>query len=149
MQKPGRRIVSKGKYAAALGNKAALSSFGVSLTLIGIMGLLCVCLITGVLLAHLAVDTFLLLGVFIGVVGSGSSTLVYIGVHSIKEARQIDPGLPLTRANTAHLPAPDSLVRASQEPPREQQAVLVRPAPPTQHTPREQLVRSSASEQAD
>ena len=149
MQKPVRRIVSKGKYAAALGNKAALSSFGVSITLIGIMGLLCVCLITGVLLAHLAVDTLLLLAIFIGVVGGGSSVLVYMGICSVQEAREMDPGQPLTRANTADLPAPDSLVRASQESPQEQKALLLRPTPPTPRIPSEQLVRPSDLEQTD
>ena len=38
----------------------------------------------------------------------------------------------LTRANTADLPAPDSLVRASAEPMQEQQAVLLRAATETQ-----------------
>ncbi len=49
--------------------------------------------------------------------------------------------VPLTRANTADLPAPESLVRASSEPRQEQEAVLLRAAARSVGTPPEQLVR--------
>ncbi len=56
---------------------------------------------------------------------------------------EIDPGTPLTHANTAHLPAPDTLVRASSEPTQAQQTVLLRAVAAGQQTPPEQLVRAS------
>ena len=56
----------------------------------------------------------------------------------------IDPGVPLTHANATHLPAPDTLVRASVEPTQEQHAVLLRAAAAGQQTPPEQLVRASS-----
>ena len=62
----------------------------------------------------------------------------------LRQAIKVDPGVPLTRANTADLPAPDSLVRASAEPVQEQQAVLLRAATETQERHEEQLVRASA-----
>ncbi len=61
---------------------------------------------------------------------------------SLKHARKIHDSIPLTRANTADLPAPDSLVRASSEPLQEQQTVLLRAAVQGQETSSEQLVRA-------
>ena len=60
-----------------------------------------------------------------------------------KEVKRIEPGVPLTRANIAALPAPDSLVRASAEPLQEQQAVLLRAATAGVERHEEQLVRAA------
>ncbi len=57
-------------------------------------------------------------------------------------ANQINLGVPLTRFNTADLPAPDSLVRASSEPMQAQQAVLLRAAAEGQDRHEEELVRA-------
>jgi hypothetical protein len=86
---------------------------------------------------------FILLG-NLSLLGGISLFFGYAGQLAIKEAKQTDPGVPLTRANTANLPAPDSLVRASAEPMQEQQAVLLRAATETQERHEEQLVRASA-----
>ena len=56
---------------------------------------------------------------------------------------QMNNVVPLTRANTADLPAPESLVRASAEPVQEPQAVLLRAATTTQEKHEEQLVRAA------
>ena len=50
---------------------------------------------------------------------------------------------PLTRANTADLPAPGSLVRASSEPVQAQGTVLLRAAIEGNQTPAVELVRAS------
>ena len=50
---------------------------------------------------------------------------------------------PIDAANTADLPAPDSLVRASSEPLQAQEGVLLRAAAHEQETPPEQLVRAA------
>ena len=62
---------------------------------------------------------------------------------------QIDPGVPVTRANNADLLAPESLVRASVEPTQEQQAVLLRAATPgveRDEEQKEQLLRANTGE---
>ena len=69
--------------------------------------------------------------------------MVYWTIKGIKEIIRIDPGVPLTRANTANLPAPDSLVRASEQPLQAQEGVLLRGAAEGMETPPEQLVRAS------
>lgn len=58
-----------------------------------------------------------------------------------KTAQSIDV-LPLTRANTADIPAPKSLVRASSEPMQIQEAVLLRAAEAEQEKHEEQLLRA-------
>ena len=141
--KTDKRVVSKGAYAAAVGNKAALSSFGVSMMFIGFFGILSVCLIAVLLLFNRpALDTLLLLVLFVGVVGTGSGVLVTIGMHSVQEAKQAETGIPFTRANIANLPAPESLVRASAEPVQAQESVLLRAAIQGHDTPPEQLMRA-------
>ena len=64
------------------------------------------------------------------------------GRDTYSQAKQVPSVLPLTRANTADLPALDSLVRASSEPIQEQQSVLLRAATETQERHDEQLVRA-------
>ena len=48
---------------------------------------------------------------------------------------------PISYANNADMPASESLVRASEQPIQEQQAVLLRAAMPGKETPTDQLVR--------
>jgi hypothetical protein len=69
--------------------------------------------------------------------------LGWAGIRTLKKARQIDPGLPRTRANIDHLPAAESLVRASEPPVLSQQSVLLRPATHTQDRHEDQLLRPS------
>ncbi len=65
----------------------------------------------------------------------------------MKRSARISHVTPLTRANTADLPAPDSLVRASQEPAQAQEAVLLRAAVrDTQTETGEQLLRASGGQ---
>lgn len=63
------------------------------------------------------------------------------GRNMVRRGIKIDPGVPLTRANTAALPARQTLVRASDEPEQAQKAVLLRAATQEQETLPEQLVR--------
>ena len=64
-----------------------------------------------------------------------------IGLRTNKRLENMEMVQPITRANTADLSAPDSLVRASAEPMEAQEAVLLRAAE-GQETPPEQLVRT-------
>lgn len=76
-------------------------------------------------------------------IGVSSLLLTSLGAYTIKHLQEVDIGIPLTRANTADLPADESLVRASQEPTDKQADVLVRPITDVQSTPPEQLLRSA------
>jgi hypothetical protein len=80
------------------------------------------------------------LAMLLPIVGIGSRQ----AIMGLRAAKQIDPGVPLTRANTADLPAPDTLVRASEEPRQDEQSVLLRAATATAERHEEQLVRASA-----
>ena len=135
-QEPGKRIVSKGAYASHVSRKATLSSFGITLCTLGGTGLIITCLITLLII----VKAFSLQGIIliIGcnlIVGSCSAALVRYGLKAVREARDIAPVVPLTRANTADLPALDSLVRASHEPAEAQKTVLLRAASQVSETP--------------
>lgn len=66
------------------------------------------------------------------------------GEESLKHFAEPQNMLPFTRANTAALPAPDSLVRASEQPQQAQESVLLRAVAQGVETPSEQLVRASA-----
>jgi len=69
--------------------------------------------------------------------------LGWAGIRTFKKAKQMDSVLPRTRANIAHFPAAESLVRASQQPVLSPQSVLLRPAADTQDRNEEQLLKPS------
>lgn len=73
--------------------------------------------------------------------GTGSYFFRKWGKNAMTRAATLDTGIPFTRANTADLPAPESLVRASAEPVQEPQAVLLRAAAETREKHEEQLLR--------
>ncbi len=81
---------------------------------------------------------------FIGLLAAGNVWLIFA---MMKTAKKIDMGVPVTRVNAADLPAPDSLVRASQEPLQAQEGVLLRAATQTQDRHEEQLLRAAAGGQ--
>ena len=139
-KKTGRRIVSKGRYIFIKSLAVCLSG-GIFACMVGILLLLANVAYTYgdgdlfVLYYGAALRTckifvpLLVFSAFLLRLGSRNS---WQTVHTIN---------PLTRANTADLPAPDSLVRASSEPMQAQEAVLLRAAAEGQETPPEQLVR--------
>jgi hypothetical protein len=145
--KQRKRIVSKEQYITYLAKKAGLSSVSGLLFCSGLMGLL----LAG---CGLLASVLTLFGsassdsdLFISLIWASSSIGVIsllvgrIGFEGIKEAKKMTPVLPLTRHNVNQLPEPESLVRASAEPPAEQSDVLLRAAQPGQETPAEQLLR--------
>jgi hypothetical protein len=79
--------------------------------------------------------------------GGISLFFLYVSIRAVKRVRRAKVWVTLARANTADLPAPDSLVRASAEPVQEQQAVLLRAATEGTETHEEQLVRASEGAQ--
>lgn len=141
-QKTGKQIVSKGRYAVNLGSKLALTSFGVIVFLIGGFCFVCTCGLFGMGLVRFKWSELPLLVFIILFMGGLSVALLYFGVGAVKEAKETDSGLPLTRSNTADLPGADSLVRASSEPVQVQQTILLRAASEGSQTPSEELVRA-------
>ena len=80
--------------------------------------------------------------IFGGIVALSITAVWFLQIRwRIKQLRSAEPVVPLTCANIVHLPASDSLVRASSEPVHDQQTELLRAAVETQATPAEQLLR--------
>lgn len=79
--------------------------------------------------------------------GYGSYRLFCYAKTSMKKAIRKENIVPLTRANTSDLPAPDTLVRASQEPLQAQGSVLLRAAVQTQDGHEEQLLRAAGGQE--
>lgn len=149
--KTGKRIVSKSAYLKAQADRATISLFGVGLWLGAVfLGLIAGGCCLGSL-ANLCWGESLgarlaggILCLAAAILTGGMAYLVQIaGKEMMKQAADMTPGVPLTRANTANLPAPDSLVRASSEPVQAYEAVLLRAASAGMETPPEQLVRAS------
>ena len=147
-QEPGTRIVSKAEYANNVIEKTGRFSTGI------IVCLLCLLCAVGIgVVLFFCVQSFLEHTVSSGMLLFATTLVSFmifsvwftfrLGLRFVKGAKNFDTGIPLTRGNTANLPAPDSLVRASQEPVQEQQAVLLRAAIETQEEYAEQLVRAS------
>jgi hypothetical protein len=136
-----KHLVSKGEYVANVGKKAALSSSGASLYFLGLLGL--TMLLTFFVLGDARDWEVPLVMVFMSGLALVSLGTAYVGRRTLRKAVKLDAGIPFTHANTADLPAPESLVRASEEPMQEQQAVLLRAATQTQERHEEQLVRAA------
>jgi hypothetical protein len=74
---------------------------------------------------------------------------IRIARNLFREAKAIERVAPITRHNTGHLPAAETLVRASDLPPSHQQAELLRAAPQGSETPAEELLRAGMNRQGD
>jgi hypothetical protein len=146
LTEPGKRIVNKGRYVANTMNKAVLTALGAAIVVMGVVGMAFTCFLMIPMLWGIGVSDVSLLPILI--FAGGSSALLFIGMEAIKSGKAMDVGVPLTRATTAHLPAANSLVRASQEPVQDQGAILLRATIQTQDTLPEEMLRA-ASEPGD
>jgi hypothetical protein len=148
-EKSEKRIVSKTEYAVLTSRKSVLMMFGFLLSIgAAMIGLL----IGTVLLCALiyqwcspskglpeAIQTEIVISLGRVII----CVLLYrIGLKIYDKAHTLEKVVPFTQANTAHLAAEESLVRASTEPVAEQEKVLLRAAKLSQETPAEQLLRS-------
>ncbi len=128
LKKTGKRIVSKGEYVGRWNTKAGEYSVGIILLMFCLAMSLLVCYLlksTNYMIYHpdtnsivntdvtnyIATDVLFAISVVIAAFFSG-----YSGWLKIKEAKQIDTGIPLTRENATDLPAEETLVRASRNP---------------------------------
>lgn len=133
--KTGKQIVSKGEYFRVLITNVSLGVGSIIAVFLAVMSLICAWWLG---YNYQMSGAVLLLSVF----------AYFLLRHSVKwlyQAVKEETVVPLTRANTADLPAPDSLVRASSEPLQAQEGVLLRAAAgETPAGPEEQLLRAVA-----
>ena len=155
--RPGKRFVSRSRYLRAQAKRAGLNTLAVGSWIAATLCVsFCFSCLDARLLEHVF-DLWHIPGRFVSIDGRftmrvlcGLSLLfatiawvsARIGMKAQKSAAQIDPGLPLTRANSVRLAAPDTLVRASAEPVQAQETVLLRATVEGRQTPSEQLVRA-------
>ena len=143
----GKRIVSKGEYAKVQGQRAGLRSGALVLYLVALFFLLkavsCLMALLYMLLTGRAItfETAVYTVLFL-LMGTGAHFFRKWAKGNMRRASEMGKIVPLTRANTADLPAPDSLVRASAEPVQEQEAVLLRAATAGMERHEEQLLRA-------
>ena len=145
-QEPGKRIVSKGEYVAA-------KTYAFTLSGATILCGLAIALLLLALPICWGIDTHesdILVSLFL----CASFTCVFclpilllIGIWLLRGSRKswktVRTMQPINYANTAELPAADSLVRASQEPLQAQQTVLLRAARETTEGQEDELLRAS------
>ena len=152
--KAGRRIVSKGEYVKVQAGRAGQALSGSLAVFLGAICGFIALVFVGFFAAafcgfvrtpylEILLPALVMLAVAVGF-GVGMVHLLRPGFASIRNASENNV-IPLTRANTADLPANDSLVRASQEPGQAQKGVLLRAASGEAQTEQEgQLLRASA-----
>ena len=147
--KTSKRFVSKGEYVKIQGKRMGTGLLALCLMLLtiacGVAALLCI--IQVAVLSHNPGREWVTILSLWGILPFSLTALVFSRMSSetLERAVSTDAGVPLTRANTADLPAPDSLVRASQVPMQAQEAVLLRAAAQESQTPSEQLVRAAGA----
>ncbi|MCW3100681.1 MAG: hypothetical protein JWL77_6299 [Chthonomonadaceae bacterium] len=143
----GKRIVSKVEYIANTAKKAALTSYGAGVLLLGFActAITFVRVVPAIWPKHTS-DIFTCVA-GLGILGIGTAVLFYYGRKAVQDAINIDTGVPFTRANTTHLPAAESLVRPSEEPAQDKDSTLLRAAIHLQPTPPEEMVRASIGPQ--
>ncbi len=153
-RKLDKRIVSKGRYAGVLATRAGLRVTGnllwfaamvfVAYSLLALL----VIVLEFVFTPPLPTLAFCVGCVVSSLLLAGASYLFYRGgAAAFRRMDAMSNVVPHTYANTADLPAPDTLVRASQEPAQLQEAQLLRAADQTQEQHEEQLLRATMGEQ--
>jgi hypothetical protein len=152
------RVVSKSRYLRFVIEKAALCGSGVFLFGVGVLGATtCTFLLLSgiwwswvthwydysrnpVLTPMLSVLVCVLIAVLFVLIACS-------GPRQVDRAARLEPLVPFTRQVAEHLPAEQSLVRASSEPSALQQAVLLRAAGSDSHTPSQELLRAATQEE--
>ncbi len=147
-----KRLVSKSEFAKIQSIRLGLSA--TSLCLLSLM--VCSFAVTVVCIQSLIVRITYsshIYNVYIGMLslgflsGCGGLFSWKLLVASVKKTKALGKVVPFTRANTADLPAPDSLVRASEKPVQAQADMLLRAATDVQQAAPEQLLRATTGEE--
>jgi len=137
-EKPRKRLVSRGRYIY-------LSSKRMSLTFLYkfSFGAAAIVLLGAVVGMYFPFDSF---WVNVALILLGSVLSGILGVMGIKFAEKVskmEDILPITQDNVSRLPLESILVRASDLPPSQQQAELLRAATGSNETPAEELLRAT------
>ena len=117
----GKRIVSKGEYVRAQGTCAGLTLLATCCLIIGSICVILYGVVAFVVVLDYAYRVILL--VLLSTMGLLCFKQGFVLTYQIQK---IVPGVPLTRLNTADLPALDSLVRASSNPSRNRRSCCCR-----------------------
>lgn len=146
----GNSVVSTRRYLLAVGDRAVSRLIGFTFFLLSLLAAIlcvtCVLLLPRLLFMD-AANSRNALSLPCLMVGIPLTYFLWQSSrHAFRRAASVPAVVPLTHANTADLPAPDSLVRASSKSVQEQQAVLLRAAKGME-TPPEQLVRASVEQE--
>jgi hypothetical protein len=138
-EKPQKRLVSKGQYVRTMGSKTVLYSLAGGVFVAGL--LLLTLTLVGVFQFHDLSIVFLLAPGAVAIAGLVCSR------NFFKEAKEIEPVQLLTIHNRYLMPPKQSLVRASDPPPSQQRAELLRAAGQGPQTPAEVLLRATTREE--
>jgi len=136
-EEPQKRVVRWKEYAESKGTQ-------------GIAGAVAYVFLLGGMLLLIAGIPLALLGGWIGLfVGAILSLLGLMGIFMSKtlfdQIEKMEPVALLTKENAKHLPEIETLVRAADLPPSDQQAELLRAAPQGSETSSEELLRPSVT----
>ena len=128
-----RRVVSKGEFVRTIGKKLGL--FSLSGTLLA----------TALVLALITMVS-LYFGAILFVIAFGIVTIAvfWASTRFFVQAKKVEAVRPLTNRISHLLPPEESLVRAADAPPTQQQAELLRAAQSSQDTPAEELLRPAS-----
>ena len=141
----GKRIVSKGAYVKAQGQRASIGVLVVCLWgMTFICGLIALAYGGGLVAFFTGWHkssgmTAAMYLAMVMVFGAGTAIFWKWADKALLASYAIHPGIPLTRANFSRIPAPESLVRASSEPMQAQESVLLRAAAEEETRPEEML----------
>jgi len=139
----GKRLVTRDLYLRIEGKRFALTTAGYACLLLGALGSifsgLALCWLFPILLLRAAYVTLALKLMLIAT--GGALFAILAGLDCMGKATRLERVELLTPDKIDALPARESLVRASQEPIQEQQAVLLRATLTQVETPAEQLLR--------
>ena len=123
--------MSKGRYAWLMAGRTALLSASI---------------LFAVLAATIAIlaSWMNVRGMGMGpVYGMGAPLMLLLAFYLFKKGRKVERVVPITKRTTSTLPPEESLVRASNLPPSQQQAELLRAAQHGKETPSEELLRAT------
>lgn len=134
------RLVSKGQYLKNIGEKGVTYVAG---SFFGLLGIPPFCFFLFCCYKCLSAGELSWGFLYLAMVSLILSVGAFCGCRSFfRSAQEIEPMAPITRRNTGHLPAAETLVRPSHFP-TDPQAELLRAAPMGSETPPEELLRTT------
>jgi hypothetical protein len=142
-EKPKKRLVSKGSYLKLMSTRARLMSGTILFSVFGAMSLSAT--LWGMIDRH---RQFWGLWLFETCLGFAFVAWAWrIASYCFREERKVERVAPITNRTASLVSPEESLVRASDVPPSQQQAELLRATQYGKETPAEELLRASRDRQ--